>query len=202
MALLTEPRKNCPTGPPHAFVTLMNYLDTTNKAQCKLRIFKEEMIPDYISVLPQTQMVICDVTAASFVWVSFSLWGQPRRCMSEILLYMTCSVKMCFHHCSGYRRDELLQRSFSRIFILRIISSVGVWEPAALPSWCTHAHTDSHTISWCCDDDEDGVSYNEEHVGISASVTLLLKILPRLHGRGKKPADEFLTKLTFVCLYV
>lgn len=39
----------------------MNYLDTTNKAQCKLRIFKEEMIPDYISVLPQTQMVICDV---------------------------------------------------------------------------------------------------------------------------------------------
>lgn len=56
-----------PNWPPHAFVTLMNYLDATNKAQCKLRIFKEEIIIDYISVLPQMQMVICDVAAVSFV---------------------------------------------------------------------------------------------------------------------------------------
>lgn len=46
---------------------------------------------------------------------------------------------------------------------------------------CSHSATEG---TWCCDDDEDSGSYNEEHAGLSASVTLLQRlILPRLEKK-------------------
>lgn len=80
------------------------------------------------------------------------------------------------------------------------------------PTRSTHTHTNTHTVieeTWCRDDDEDSRSCNEEHVGLSASVTLLQRfILLRLKKKisTDKYSQKFVNKLgcvsVCICVYV